>query len=57
MWCPGGVRFTGLLSLLSSRIQDQQPTDATTHNRLELPYQLLVKKISYSQILGEYFLS
>lgn len=34
----------GLLSLFSYKAQDPQPWDGTTHNRLDLPHQPLIKK-------------
>lgn len=33
-----GVLFTGLLSLISNQTQNFQPSDGTSHNRLDTPH-------------------
>jgi hypothetical protein len=54
----GGVRFTGLLSLLSKRTQDHQAMDGPTHNGLPPPYiNHQLRRMLYSQILWRHFLS
>jgi hypothetical protein len=45
-----------LLSLLSYRIQDDQPRDGTTHNGLGLPLWSLIEKMPYSWISWRHFI-
>jgi hypothetical protein len=51
----------GLLNLLSSKTQDYQPRNGTTHKGLGPPQQSLIKKTPhrhiYIQILWRYFLN
>jgi hypothetical protein len=62
-WCRdhGRVLFTGLLSLLSYRTQDQQPRYSTTHNGLDPPpHRLPINKISFKllwSLILRHFLS
>lgn len=42
-------------SLVSYGNQDHQTSDGTTHNKLDPPHQLLVKRMTYSWILRRHF--
>jgi hypothetical protein len=51
------MQFTGLLSLLSYRIQDHQLRDGNTTMGYALPHQSLFKKMPYNQIFQQPFLN
>ena len=47
--------LTGLLRLFSHSIQDHQPRESIMHVGWSLPYQSLMKRMSYSFILLQHF--